>query len=170
MKLCRKELTFIMKLVLVIGTASLLSFGVLYLFMDKWVGTDYGTGFQVISGAYRMMNYYIATAVLVQLIVSCIIVFILALHYSHKIAGPMYRLKLVVQRYLNGEDIEKVSFRKTDFLHGVAGNFTDFFDFLRRRKSLLKETHKLLEKADLHDEEKKQDALQRIEKILNELC
>ncbi len=164
-----KELSFIIKLVSIIVLTSLLSFGVLYLFMDKWVGSDYRTAFQVISASYARMNYYIIAAVLLQFVISSFVVFFLALRYSHKIAGPMYRLKLRVRQFLNGEHVEDVCFRKTDFLHEVAESFSDFFRFLEKRKKLLEEARELLGETDLDDEKKKRDLLHKIKKTVDEL-
>ena len=139
-----KEIFFISKLVFVNIISSCLSFGVMYLLMDKWVGKDYRTAFQVISAAYDQVNFYIATAVLAQFVISCLIVCFLALHYSHRIAGPIYRIKLTVRQYLQGQDIKKLSFRNTDFFHGVAENFTDFFNLLQKRKKFFEETRGFL--------------------------
>ena len=36
------------------------------------------------------------------------------LYYSHKIAGPMYRLKMFLQQKINNEELEPIRFRKTD--------------------------------------------------------
>lgn len=160
------EISFIIKLTLIIVTTSLLASAVLYFFMDAWVGSDYGAAFKIVSEVYARMNYYIATAVLLQFTISSIVIFFFALHYSHKIAGPMYRLKLTVRQYLKGEEIEKVTFRKTDFFHGIAEHFTDFFCFMMHRKKRFEEITQLLEKLDLNDEENKQRVLHKIEKKL----
>ena len=133
MKLHTKELGFIFKFLSVIIIASLLSFAILYFFMNKGVGTDYKTAFQAIAVVYKKMNYYIAAAVSVQLILSSFVIFFLALYYSHKIAGPMFRLKITIQQFLQGDDKEKVSFRSSDLLHEVAEDFTDFFTSLKNK-------------------------------------
>ena len=164
-----KELTFMAKLVAVIAGASLLSFGILYLTLDTWVGADYGTAFQIMSAAYQRMDYYIALAVLAQLVISCLVVFFLALHYSHKIAGPMYRLKTAIQSYARGDAVARVAFRSTDFLHEVAEQFTAFFTALERNKKIFAETRRLIEGADLLDETAKEELLHLVAMNLRRL-
>jgi hypothetical protein len=47
---------------------------------------------------------------------------------------------------MQGEEIEKVSFRRTDFIPGVSRLFTHFFTFLGKRKKLLEEGEALAAK------------------------
>ncbi|MCP5107056.1 MAG: hypothetical protein GY950_26965 [bacterium] len=135
----KKEFLFITKMAITIAVSVAVALGLLYLFLSKSVDASYRSAFQTISSIYDRMNVYVIGAGLVQLIFSSVIVFTIALFFSHKIAGPMFRLKAVLQEYLGGADIEKVSFRKTDFIPGVSGLFTNLFVFLGKRKKLLAE-------------------------------
>ncbi len=169
MKASSKELSFLVKLIAVIIAASLLSFGILYLLMNTWIGTDYAQAFQQIKAVYQKMNLYIAAAVVIQFIVSCFVVWLLALHYSHKVAGPIYRLKVTIQQFKQGADVEKVFFRKTDLLHDIAGNFTNFFILLGRRKKIFEKISACITASDLSRTADRQEAVQTIKKHLENL-
>jgi hypothetical protein len=164
-----KELAFLLKLVAIITIASLISFGILYLLMNKWVSLEYKAAFQAISYAYGMMNFYIAGAVFVQLTISSVVVYFIALRYSHKIAGPIYKIRLTIQNYSEGGNIQKVLLRKNDFLHDLADNFTDFFNYLNTRKKMFAEVYELFQKTDPENEKMKQESLDKIDKILEKL-
>jgi len=47
-------------------------------------------------------------------------VFLYALVFSHRIAGPIYRINAVLRRMLEGEYPEKVTLRRGDFFHDTA--------------------------------------------------
>lgn len=165
----KKEFMFITKLAIAMVISVAVALGLLYFFLSKSVDSVYRNAFHTISGIYGRMNIYVAGAVLVQLIFSSVMVFIIALLFSHKIAGPMFRLKMVLQEYLSGEEIEKVSFRRTDFIPGVSGLFTDFFGFLGKRKKLLGEAEALSARLKGTGGKEREEGLKRLQSILEEL-
>jgi hypothetical protein len=165
----KKEFMFITKLAIAIAVSVAAALGLLYIFLNKPVGVVYRNAFQTISEIYGRMNIYVVGAVLVQLIFSSCMVFVIALFFSHKIAGPMFRLKMVLQEYLSGEEIEKISFRRTDFIPGVSGLFTDFFGFLGKRKKLLAEAEALSVRLKRTGGKEGDEGLRRLQSILDEL-
>lgn len=169
MNRARDELTFIVKIVCGVLAASLLASAMLYFFMDVWIGEDYGTAFQAMAAAYEMMNYYILMAVLVQFCVSAAFVLLLALYYSHRIAGPIYKLKSAVKQYKNGEAVAGVRFRKSDFLQHLAQGFSVLFAELTRRKRLFKEMQRVLQELDSQGETGRKEAAEKIDRFLDEL-
>jgi len=165
----KKEFLFITKIAIAMVLSIVAALVVLYLFLNKPVEASYRDAFQTISGIYNKMNIYIVAAVLVQLFFSSGVVYVVSLFYSHKIAGPMYRLKAVLQEYMDGKDIEKVTFRKTDFIPGVSHLFTDFFIYLGERKKLLKEGESLIGELDKVSEQERKSLLNRLGIIIREL-
>lgn len=165
----KKEFLFLTKMAITIGVSAAIALGLLYLFLSTPVGVDFKSAFQTISSVYDRMNIYVIGAVLVQLIFSSVIVFAIALFFSHKIAGPMFRLKAVLQEYLGGKEIEKVSFRSTDFIPGVSGLFTDFFSFLGMRKKRLAEAESLAVQLKGASGEEKEELLKKLQSIIKEL-
>ncbi|MCX5777890.1 MAG: hypothetical protein NTU66_01510 [Elusimicrobia bacterium] len=57
---------------------------------------------------------------LLVLLINILILVIANIYYSHKIAGPIFRLKSQLQRKLNGEDIPAIRFRKNDPFQELA--------------------------------------------------
>lgn len=165
----KKEFLFITKMGITIVVSAAVALGLLYLFLSTPVGVEFKNAFQTISGVYDRMNVYVIGAVLVQLIFSSVIVFVIALFFSHKIAGPMFRLKAVLQEYLGGKEIEKVSFRSTDFIPGVSGLFTDFFTFLGKRKKRLAEAESLAGRLKEASGKEKEELVIKLQSILKEL-
>jgi hypothetical protein len=165
----KKEFMFISKLAIAMVISVAVALGLLYFFLSKPVDVIYRNAFQTISGIYNRMNLYVVGAVLVQLIFSSVMVFVIALFFSHKIAGPMFRLKMVLQEFLSGEEIEKISFRQTDFIPGVSGLFTDFFGFLGKRKKLLAEAEALSARLRVMGGKEREEVLKRLQSILVEL-
>lgn len=153
----KKEFLFILKIVGIMVASIGSAFLVLSLLLYKNVGMSFKGAFQAMAAVYERLNIYIILAVLVQLVFSTIIVYLSALLYSHKIAGPVYRLKMILQGYLDGDCPDSVRFRQHDFLPGVAHWFTDFFTFLGKRKKQLNEAEQLavrLKQPGLSQEEK----------------
>jgi hypothetical protein len=165
----KKEFTFLFKIAAVMVISAVASMVIIYFFLNKDIGASYRAAFQMLSQTLQKMNIYIAVAVLVQLIFSSIVVYFVSLYFSHKIAGPVFRLKAVLQQYLDGEDIEKVSFRQTDFIPGVSRLFTDFLGFMGKRKSLLQEAETLVVKLEQARKPERSQLLEKLENIIKQL-
>lgn len=56
------------------------------------------------------------------------LVFLLMIFLTHKIAGPMYKLKEHLISIREGEDIRPLSFRQGDYFHDVADEVTQFLE------------------------------------------
>lgn len=165
----KKEFLFITKMGITIVVSVAVALGLLYFFLSTPVDVDFRSAFQTISSIYDRMNFYVIGAVLVQLIFSSVIVFAIALFFSHKIAGPMFRLKAVLQEYLGGKEVEKVNFRSTDFIPGVSRLFTDFFIFLGKRGKLLAEGEALAGQLKETSGEEKEELVKKLQSIVTEL-
>jgi nitrogen fixation/metabolism regulation signal transduction histidine kinase len=55
--------------------------------------------------------------------------------FTHRIAGPITRLELTIDRFLQGEDVEDVQLRKEDDLKGLTQKINDL---IRLTKDLRK--------------------------------
>ena len=55
-----------------------------------------------------------------------------ALRFSHRIAGPIYRLKETLQTVRDGDIRCRANLRKGDFLEEVAQDMNDFLDWLEQ--------------------------------------
>jgi hypothetical protein len=164
-----KEFSFIFKIAAIMAASVAAALAILYFFLDKDVSGSYGAAFRLLAETHDRLNVYITAAVLVQLVISSVVVYFVALYFSHKIAGPIFRLKVVLQQYMDGEEIEKVSFRKTDFIPGVSRIFTNFFLYLGNRKKLLNEAQMLVDRLDRQTVPETQKTIERLRAIVIEL-
>ena len=158
----KKELFFLLKTVFII----IISIGVgtltLYILLNKETGNTYSSAFKIITEAYNSVNYYIGIAIILQAILSILVVYFIALYFSHKIAGPMFRLKMKIKEYIDGENIDKISFRETDFLPGVSSLFTHFLLHHKNRKQLILDSENLLKQYSRVNELEKPEILKKI--------
>ena len=69
--------------------------------------------------------------VLIPLVVTFVAMAFHAVLLTHRIAGPMYRVKAVLQQIARREYPERVTFRTKDFLHDVAVEMTTTVQALR---------------------------------------
>lgn len=58
--------------------------------------------------------------ILINNLLISIIISVLGIFYSHKIAGPVYRIGTDIKRVLDGEEGVIIKLRKTDKLHDLA--------------------------------------------------
>lgn len=61
------------------------------------------------------------------------LVFIACIFFSHKIAGPMFKLQKFLQYKKDGSDNGKLFFRKGDYFQEVADEFNEVFDDMEER-------------------------------------
>jgi hypothetical protein len=165
----KKEILFILKILSVMILSIGLSLAVLFIFLDKDLANSYGGAFQTISDILQNLNTIIVVAVLAQLLFSSILICLVGLLYSHKIAGPVLRLKMILIRFEAGKEPETISFRKADFLAGVAGSFNGFFVFQNTRQKTIEEAETLLKQMDSEGEKSDPEKLRRLEALLAEL-
>ena len=165
----RKEFLFLIKLLAILIGSLIVSFIILFVFLNKNLGSSYPDAFQVVSRAVNKLNFYFLFTVFIQLLFSSILLFFVTLLFSHKIAGPMFRLKRILKQYSEGEGTEEILFRQTDFLPGVSEWFSDFFSFLKKRKDLLEEAESLLVKLDTETEENSKEIIEKIQDLITEL-
>ncbi|MGB2906937.1 MAG: hypothetical protein WBB73_07540 [Candidatus Aminicenantaceae bacterium] len=165
----KKEILFVLKILSVMVLSIGISLAVLFIFLNKELEGSYGGAFQAISDLLQDLNHFIVIAVLAQFLCSSILICLLGLLYTHKIAGPVFRLKMILKRFQAGEEPEAISFRKTDFLAGVAGSFNGFFVFLDTRHKTIEEAETLLKQLDSGGGKGDPEKLKRMEDLLAEL-
>jgi len=57
-----------------------------------------------------------------------IVLAITCLFISHRIAGPLHRLKMYMEKVENGDHSVRLKFRKSDAIHDVADSFNRMLD------------------------------------------
>lgn len=92
----------------------------LFLFLKRTPGLSYSDSYGVISALrqellHKSILIYGVTALLITFGIAAI-----SLVYSHRVAGPLYRLGVEARDIASGDLSKSVRFRKNDAIHEVA--------------------------------------------------
>jgi len=124
------------------GAIALVAIGIFYVanlyFFADFMKTGQAIGlppdhvfFQFIANQKQIMNQIFAvTAGLV-----CVVLAIGGMFFSHRIAGPLYRLNLHMREVALGRTTQDVSFREGDFFREVADSYNAQLKTLTARSS-----------------------------------
>ena len=58
----------------------------------------------------------------------------LSILFSHRIAGPLYRLEKTIEQFLQGKDVEPIRLRRNDELKGLASKINDLIIMVKESK------------------------------------
>ena len=85
------------------------------------------------------------------LLLNLCVVAIAGIAFSHRIAGPLYRVEQCIKEFIQGDSPETMKFRKGDLLNGFAAGFNKMIDVLKKKNEMidavLKKNNSLLEKV-----------------------
>ncbi|MFH1360604.1 MAG: hypothetical protein ABIJ41_06155 [Candidatus Omnitrophota bacterium] len=108
--------------------------------------------------------------VLIVAVFSALTVFVIALFVSHKIAGPLYRLRREIDLMQKGDLDRNFNIRNKDQIQALAKSLSSMNDIFRSKHTELRETYQALvtylEKKDFRISAQDKEELQ---KILNEM-
>lgn len=79
---------------------------------------------QTILAAQKNLIFYL---VLIQSVIT-LLVFIVFIFFTHKVAGPLYKLKNHLASIREGNEITPLTFRNGDYFHDVAEEVTLFLE------------------------------------------
>jgi sensor histidine kinase YesM len=117
------QLKFSLVISSLIVLSSLIYPFVLYDFFNEMVATNP----YITSDVMEARNQLIIFLVLMQ-VIFILLVFILFIFMTHKIAGPMYKLKNHLSDIRQGKAITPIAFRKGDYFHDVADEVSLFLE------------------------------------------
>lgn len=118
--------TRIFMVVLMVATvSSLLSTGLLYFNMYR---TD-------LESRVPLISSFIAVAItlLIELLLAIPIVFVLGIRQSHRIVGPMNRIKRILEAVGNGDFSQRITLRQGDALEDMAKAINQMSESLQQR-------------------------------------
>ncbi len=143
-------------LVLLAGVAILIACG-FYLAFQKHGGTTYAESYKLLAE----LNEGLVTRVLMvfafTLLVSAVGAIIISVIYSHRVAGPIYKLGLITKKIAEGDLAGTVRLRTHDVLHDLADEFNNLSG--RYRGVLVQLETKTRELAAILDDLEKQPPL-----------
>ena len=134
------QIGFVVKLALAVACGSILAGVVAYAVLAKDLGS-YAQNPAIISGVQGSVLTAAALSALIQVAVTGLIVTVLALFASHRIAGPTIRLVRLLRGVSDGRLPGHVRFRQGDQTGRLESRFNEVSRLLSERHELL--THQL---------------------------
>lgn len=92
---------------------------VFYAYFDRTFDNRYVGALATLEGLSREMCYGIILSVLVQVLFLTLLIFFISLLWTHKIAGPLYRLRHSFQQVSAGNPSVVTRFRNSDQLQNI---------------------------------------------------
>ena len=103
--------------ILIFSVGLVLTSVVLYLSVKEPIGPSYGEGFRMLSQLQDDIFYKSAIIYSVTILLVLVGIVFLSLIYSHRIAGPVYRLTCFAKTLASGDLSSPVFIRKKDVIH-----------------------------------------------------
>jgi len=88
----------------------------------------------------------------------------MGMFYSHKLAGPIYRIEKSILALINGARNFKVKLRKGDEFNKLADTINRLVDYAKENSSVVHNVRSLIDEYELT---KNPDSLKRAKEILN---
>ena len=105
----------------------------LYLSLPKGEATSFGEVIRTLAAADNALSRAIVVALLVEAVVISAAVAVTAVLASHKIAGPLYRLKVGLNELIAARGVRPIRLRKHDQLRKTEESFNTMLTGLQER-------------------------------------
>ena len=153
----RRDVVFRPVLIFIAGL--ILTTVILYITVSQPIGPSYGEGFRML--AQLQQDIFSKSAVIYAItvfIIVCGIIF-LTLIYSHRVAGPVYRLTHYARTLCSGDFRSNVHIREKDVIHPLADEMNTMVEQYRQTLNNVQEEMKSLDQfaaqvAEGKDEDK----------------
>ncbi|MHB1013360.1 MAG: hypothetical protein ACYC37_10715 [Desulfobacteria bacterium] len=147
------------------GGAGIL-FVILHLALSRPLPGDYAGIFHALRNLSPFLRPILAISVMIYALLACGSTSALCVYVLHKVAGPLYRMELVLDQYRSGAPTRTVSFRNDDQIQPLAQAFNQWIGTLRRDRQRWLATMIDAERHCLQDEAtcraKMEEALRKI--------
>ncbi len=101
-------------------TLSLCGLG-LYLYLNRPFGGDFLLAIAELDRLRKSIVWAVGVSVTVQLVIFALLLYLASLFWTHKVAGPLYRLKMTFLRLADGDWTPMYQVRKNDQLKEIPG-------------------------------------------------
>jgi len=117
----------------------------LYFYLNRPFDCNYLVAITELGRLRFAVRWAVTISVLVQLAVFSLLVFLIALFWTHKIAGPLYRLRLTFERLADGDWAPMAKVRDGDQLQGIPTVLNEGLATLRKNAAVRKKELELLQ-------------------------
>jgi hypothetical protein len=125
---------------------------ILYFALSRPLPGDYAGVFHALRNLSPFLRPILAISVLVYALLACGSTSALCVYILHKVAGPLYRMEMVLDQYRSGVPTRTVSFRNRDQIQALAQAFNGWIGKLRQDRKRWLATMKNAERHCLQDE------------------
>jgi len=143
------QMRSIMTVVGIIAASGLLSGVLMYFMLSSELSSELQMAHNQLQNTWDSLAPAIIFGNIVTVIVTGLVASVAVLYQSHKIAGPMYRLKTICDEVSRGNYNPVSSLRKADQLTELATSFEKMLDALRKKNSnnedLLNEANRIID-------------------------
>ncbi len=149
-------------------TGLVATLAVLYFTMQQDIGPTYAVGIKMLTGLRQNILYKALTIFGITFFFMIIGILILAMLYSHRIAGPLYRLTQFVKKVTEGHLNERVGLRDKDVIHPVAEELNKLVNVYHNKFQEIKKEVETLETLTA-EMDKDEETLSKIKKKAKEI-
>ena len=129
--------------------------------------------FSINATQVASLKTQVLTWLVIFQILFTLIVFVIGIFFSHKIAGPMYKLVNYLKDVRSGSEATGVYFRSGDYFQEVANEVNKTLNFIQEREindiKYIKEINAFLNNISLVVPEDKKPVIQEITSKLSEI-
>ena len=127
-------------------------FAILYFALSRPLPGDYAGVYLALRNLSPFLRPILAISVLVYALLACGSTSALCVYILHKVAGPLYRMELVLDQYRSGATTRTVSFRNGDQIQELAQAFNLWIGTLRHDRQRWLAVMRNAERHCLQDE------------------
>jgi methyl-accepting chemotaxis protein len=124
------------------GTAA-----IFWMIMHRQIGPTYGEGFRMLAELNRDILYKSLIIYGSTVLVTMICIALITLLYSHRVAGPVYRLRQFAGRIGGGDVSGRVTLRQGDVVQPLAGEMNGMNEAFRQTVTGIMQEIEVMEKA-----------------------
>jgi hypothetical protein len=132
---------FIYRTLAVFGAILLLAcgiaYGLLWSALAVQLGNSFSESFYTLKGLYQKIGLLVWFSVVLYGIVAAVLILVVALFATHKVAGPLYRLEMLIDEALRGKIPRQVRFRQSDQIQPLADAQGRLFAIFAEREDRL---------------------------------
>ncbi len=166
----RYPTTLLTKIILLVFIGITTAGILLYYTSHVWIGLTYSEGLRTLATFKHLL---IKKTILIYLLTSIFIlagIVVLTVLYSHRVAGPLYRLSVSSKQIARGDLTLKVKLRERDVIHPLADTFNELTASYRERVLRIKRSIGELKRAsDVIDGAVESENSEELQKAIDEL-
>lgn len=117
----------------------------LYCYLNRPFGSNYLVAITELDRLRFAARWAVAVSVLAQLAIFFLLIFLLVLFWTHKIAGPLYRLRLTFERLADGDWTPMAKVREGDQLQEIPTVLNEGLAAIREKTAARQEELEVLQ-------------------------